>query len=500
MARATTSRHRTLTIDLGSFRLTITMDGSGPHPVAATPELHGQALHARIEALQQAQRRYFAAGRTLPQRAREDALRALLHAFTTKEKLIVDALHADLRKCTVEAYFTEVGYVTAEIKHAIRQIGRWMKPAASMSPLVVAPSRSYVHYQPLGLNLVMAPWNYPLQLAFAPLVGALAAGNVAIIKPSELAPASSAACAEIAREAFAEEHVAVLEGGIETAQALLARRWDHIFFTGGTAVGRMVAMAGAEHLSRVTLELGGKSPTIVTASADLDVAARRIVWAKHINAGQTCVAPDYLLVEASVHDGLVARMKAAVRDFYGEDPQRSPDYGRIINERHFQRLVRLIEPDKVAYGGQHDAAERYIAPTLMTDMKLSDPAMADEIFGPILPVLRVGSLDEAIETIGERPNPLALYLFTSDKEEEHKVVERVSFGGGCINNAIAHLGDPALPFGGVGESGQGAYHGRWSFETFSHRKAVMKTANFLDPSVKYPPYAGKLGLMRRLIG
>jgi aldehyde dehydrogenase (NAD+) len=485
---------------MGHLLFSITMDGSGPHPVATTPELHGQALHDRIDALQQAQRKHFAAGRTLPRSAREDALRALLHAFQTKEKLIVDALHADLHKSTAEAYITEVGFVTAEVKHALRHLGQWMKPQASMSPLAVAPSRSYIHYQPLGLNLVIAPWNYPVQLAFAPLVGALAAGNVAILKPSELAPASSAACAELAREAFAEEHVAVIEGGIETSQALLARRWDHIFFTGGTAVGRVVAKAGAEHLSRVTLELGGKSPTIVTASADLDVAARRIVWAKHINAGQTCVAPDYLLVDAAVHDGLLARMKAAVRDFYGDDPRQSPDYGRIINARHHERLVRLIDPDKVAFGGQHDAAERYIAPTAMTDVTLSDPVMADEIFGPILPVLRTGSLDEAIETIGAHPNPLALYLFTSDRDDERKVVERVSFGGGCINNAIVHLGDPDLPFGGVGESGLGAYHGRWSFETFSHRKAVMKTANFLDPSVKYPPYEGKLGLMRRLIG
>jgi aldehyde dehydrogenase (NAD+) len=323
---------------------------------------------------------------------------------------------------------------------------------------------------------------------------------VAILKPSELAPASSAACAELAREAFPEEHVAVLEGGVETSQALLARRWDHIFFTGGTSVGRVVAKAGAEHLSRVTLELGGKTPTIVTASADLDVAARRIVWGKLINAGQSCVAPDYLLVEASVHDGLVARMKTAIRDFYGEDPQRSPDYGRIINERHFLRLIRLIDPGKVVHGGQYDAGERYIAPTLMTDVTADDPVMADEIFGPILPILRIGSLDEAITTIARHPNPLALYIFTGDRDDERKIVERVSFGGGCINNAIVHLGDPDLPFGGVGESGIGAYHGRYSFEAFSHRKSVMKTANFLDPSIKYPPYAGKLKLMRRMIG
>ncbi|MEX1367976.1 MAG: aldehyde dehydrogenase family protein, partial [Nannocystaceae bacterium] len=290
------------------------------------------------------------------------------------------------------------------------------------------------------------------------------------------------------------------EGGIETSQALLARRWDHIFFTGGTGIGRIVAKAGAEHLSRVTLELGGKSPTIVTASADLDVAARRIALAKGINAGQTCVAPDYVLVEASVHDGLVSRLKSALVDFYGEDPRQSPDYGRIINERHFERLLGLIDADKVVHGGQHDATERYLAPTLMTDVTMDDAVMADEIFGPVLPILRVESVDEAIATIAQRPQPLALYLFTRDSADEKAVIDRVSFGGGCINNAIMHLGDPKLPFGGIGTSGMGAYHGHHSFEVFSHQKAVMKTATFLDPSVKYPPYEGKLGLFRRLIG
>lgn len=481
------------------------MDGSGspgsaPHEVATTPELHGQALHDRVEELHRAQQQFFGAGRTLARSAREDALRALLHAFETKEKLIIDALHADLHRSVTEAYFTEVGFTTSEIKHTLRHLGRWMKPDVSLAPLAVAPSRSYLHYQPLGLNLIIAPWNYPVQLAFAPLIGALAAGNVAIIKPSELAPASSAACAEIAREAFDPEHVAVLEGGVETSQALLARRWDHIFFTGGTGIGRIVAKAGAEHLSRVTLELGGKSPCIVTASADLDVAARRIVWGKHVNAGQTCVAPDYLLVEASVHDGLVSRMKAAIRDFYGEDPSKSPDYSRIINDRHFLRLVGLIDPDKVVHGGQHERDQRYIAPTLMTDVSLDDRVMAEEIFGPVLPIIRIDSIEEAISTVGQRPNPLALYLFTTDGEDERKVIERVSFGGGCINNTLAHLGDPNLPFGGVGESGMGAYHGRHSFEVFSHRKSVLKTANFLDPSVKYPPYEGKLKYMRKLIG
>jgi len=463
-----------------------TMDGFAPKP--------------RIEEIYRAQRTHFAEGRTRSRAAREQALRALLHAFETKEKLLIDALHADLHKSSPEAYITEIGFTTAEIKHTLKHLGGWMKASGSWSPLAVAPSRSTIHHQPLGLNLIIAPWNYPVQLAFAPLIGALAAGNVAVLKPSELAPASSAACAEIAREAFPEELVAVVEGGIETSQALLSRRWDHIFFTGGTNVGRIVARAGAEHLSRVTLELGGKSPTLVTASADIDVAARRIVWAKGINAGQTCVAPDYVLVDSAVHDDLIARMKVALRDFYGEDPKESPDYGRIINERHFNRLVELIDPKKVAHGGEHELAQRYIAPTLLTDVTIDDAVMADEIFGPLLPILRVDSLDEAITVVEERPQPLALYLFTKDRAEEQRVIEEVSFGGGCINNTLVHLADPNLPFGGVGTSGMGAYHGRHSFELFSHRKAVMKSATFLDPSIKYPPYEGKMGLLRKLMG
>lgn len=482
------------------------MDGSASTSNAASPpaptELHGEALNARIDELYAAQSTYFAAGRTLSRDSREESLRALLHAFKNKEKQIIEALHADLRKCTTEAYITEVGFVASEIKHTLRHLGGWMKPDTGLSPLAMAPSRGYIHSQPLGLNLIISPWNYPVQLAFAPLVGALAAGNVAIIKPSELAPASSAVCAEIARDTFPEEQVAVIEGGVETSQALLDRRWDHIFFTGSTNIGRVVAKAGAEHLSRVTLELGGKSPTIVTASADLDVAARRIVWAKYINLGQTCVAPDYILVERSVHDGLLSRMKAAVVEFYGDDPQKSPDLGRVINERHFNRLLRLIDPDKVAFGGQHDAEDLYIAPTFLTDVTMDDAAMAGEIFGPVLPIIAIDSVDEAIATVAKNPQPLALYLFTNDSADEAKVISRISFGGGCINNAVLHLGDPNLPFGGVGTSGMGAYHGRHSFDLFSHKKAVMKTGTFIDPWVKYPPYDSKVKdvFLRQLIG
>ncbi len=324
------------------------MDGSAPSPPSDASgglpgELHGEALEARIDELYQAQQTHFDAGRTLSLAAREDALRALLHALQTKESTICEALHADLHKSGPEAYLTEIGFVTGELKHILRHLGRWMKPDATLPPLAVAPSRGYVHHQPLGMTLIIAPWNYPVQLALSPLAGALAAGNVAIVKPSELAPASSAVIADIIRDTFGEEHVAAVEGGIDTSKALLARRWDHIFFTGGTNVGRIVAKAGAENLSRVTLELGGKSPTIVTSSANLDVAAKRIIWGKLVNAGQTCIAPDYMLVDASIHDGLVARMKAAITEFLGAEPKAAAEYGRIINERHFDRLIALID-------------------------------------------------------------------------------------------------------------------------------------------------------------
>jgi aldehyde dehydrogenase (NAD+) len=391
--------------------------------------------------------------------------------------------------------------VLAEAKHARKHVGRWMRGGSWFSPLLTAPSRSRIVFQPLGMNLIISPWNYPFHLAFVPLIGAIAGGNVAIVKPSELSPATSAVVAELVRETFDEQYIAVVEGDVPVAQALLARPWDHIFFTGSTEVGRIVARAGAEHLSRVTLELGGKSPAIVQSSAELDVTAKRLVWGKFTNAGQTCVAPDYLLVHSSVHDQLLEKIRDAVRSFYGNDPRQSPDYGRIITPKHWKRLAGLIDPDKVAIGGDLDESDRYIGPTIMTNATMNDRAMAEEIFGPILPVMRYETLDEAIALVGERPDPLALYLFTRDSSDEDTVLERVSFGGGCINNTLVHMADPELPFGGIGASGLGAHHGRYSFEAFSHRKGVLKTGTFLDPSVKYPPYNdAKLSVVKKLLG
>jgi aldehyde dehydrogenase (NAD+) len=459
------------------------------------------SLEARIDAIVARQSAYFASGATLGREFRSRQLEAVGHAVRKFEDKILAALHDDLRKSKVEAYGTEVGFVHAELRHTRKHLAKWMRPTSWFSPLIVGPSRSAIHHQPLGRNLIIAPWNYPFQLAIAPLIGAIAAGNVAVIKPSELAPATSRVLAELIANTFDEEFVAVVEGDVGAAQALLARPWDHLFFTGSTQVGRIVARAGAERLCRVTLELGGKSPAVVMPSADLDVAARRLAWGKFTNAGQTCIAPDYLLVHTSVHDSLVEGLRGAIRSFYGNDPRQSADFGRIVNDRHLQRLRRLIDTDKVAIGGDIDESDRYIGPTVMTDVEMDDAVMADEIFGPILPILRIESLDDAFAIIAQRANPLAAYLFTKDSDEESRFVDRVSFGGGCINNTLMHMGDPDLPFGGIGPSGLGAYHGEASFEVFSHRKSVMRTGTFLDPSIKYPPYNdSKLSIFKKLLG
>lgn len=470
-------------------------------PASSAPTLRDvSGLDARLDALVARQREYFQSGATLSEEFRARQLAALREGVTKHESQLFDALHADLRKNKTEAYGTEIGALLADLRHAQKHLRKWMRPKSWWSPLVVAPSRSEIHPQPLGTNLIVSPWNYPLRLALVPLVGAIAAGNVAVLKPSELAPATSSVIASIVSAAFADEFVAVVEGDVLVAQKLLERRWDHIFFTGSTQVGKIVAHAAAEHLAKATLELGGKSPTIVMPSADLDVAARRIVFGKFVNAGQTCVAPDYLLVHESIHDALVERLGATVKRFYGHDPRQSADYGRIVNARHFRRLVALIDKSKVVFGGDTDEEDRYIAPTIMTDVSPDDPIMADEIFGPLLPISRVRDVDEAIARVAAHPQPLALYLFSRDSTEQERVLSRTAFGGGCINNTIMHLGDGDLPFGGVGTSGLGAYHGRTSFETFSHLRSVLRSASFFDPSVKYPPFdESKLKILRKLL-
>jgi len=466
----------------------------------------GAAIHvpetdaARIDEIRAAQTKFFKSGATLTRSFREEQLRALLRACETFESKLAAALFEDLGKDADQSYITETGFVRSEVQLALKRLRGWMRPKTRLPGLLLAPAMSQRVPQPLGLTLIIAPWNYPVQLTLAPLVGAIAAGNVVVLKPSEVAPATSAVLAELIADTFPPEFVACVTGGIETSTELLKPRWDHLFFTGGPFVGKIVAHAAAEHLSRVTLELGGKSPAIVTATADLDVAARRIVFGKFTNAGQTCIAPDYVLVERSVHDEFLARVKTAITDFYGADPKEASDYGRIINERHFARICALIDDSKVAVGGETDLAKRYIAPTVMTEVTPDDAVMAEEIFGPLLPIIAVDNLDEAVGLVDRNPNPLALYLFTTSREEEQKVVGSISFGDGCINHTLMHVADHNVPFGGVGQSGTGSYHGDDSFFTFSHVKGVLRASNKLDLDLKYPPFAGKMGIIRRLLG
>lgn len=430
-------------------------------------------MEERLDGLMSAQRRYFESGATRSREFRAEQLTRLRAAIQRHEADILAAVQQDLGKPTKEAYGSEIAFIYAELDYTLERLEGWMEPLRVETPSALQPAASYLLREPLGQVLIIAPWNYPFQLVVGPLIGAIAAGNCAVLKPSELAPATAALVERLIGETFAEEFVAVVNGGVETAQALLRRRWDHIFFTGSTAVGRAVARAAAEHLTPVTLELGGKSPCIVDREVDVDLAARRIVRGKFFNAGQTCVAPDYILVDRAVKGDLLARMAEQVTAAYGPDLSRSDKIARIVNERHFDRLVGLLGEGQVVVGGQHDWSARYLAPTIIDEPPLTAPVMQEEIFGPILPVLGYDSLDEAVALIRRFPKPLALYVFTTSEQTKQRLLAEFSFGGGCVNHIMMHLSNPNLPFGGVGDSGTGAYHGRYSFEAFSHRKAIL---------------------------
>jgi acyl-CoA reductase-like NAD-dependent aldehyde dehydrogenase len=451
-----------------------------------------------IEDTIKVQRAFFKSGATRSIDERIKQLKSLKAAIKRHEDQVMEALQKDLGKSGFEAYTSEVGFVYEEINHTLKHIRAWAKPTHFATPLVLQPTSSKVLIQPKGLTLVIAPWNYPFQLVMAPLIGSLAAGNCVVVKASEMAKETGRVIGIILAEAFEPCMVANVEGGIPETTKLLEQKWDHIFFTGSIPVGRIVAQAAAKYMTPVTLELGGKSPCIVDQDTNIKVSARRIVWGKFFNTGQTCIAPDYLLVHKAVKEKLVTEMKKALTKFYGEDPKSSVDYGRIINERHFQRLVKLIKGD-VVVGGEHDSEERYIAPTLIDQVSLGDEVMEEEIFGPILPIMTYDKLDEALEVIAARPNPLACYVFTNDPKIAERVEEEVAFGGGCVNNALIHFSNPNLPFGGVGESGTGAYHGRDSFDTFSHKKSLSKTPFAFDLPIKYPPYKNKVNLIKKLM-
>jgi len=466
---------------------------TAPRKQAGTAKLDAPALVARLRAT-------VASGRTRPLDWRRAQLKALRALLTERESELLDALAVDLGKPRLEAWATDIGFVINEIDHVLKHLRRWTKPARVSSPLATKPSKARVVREPLGLVLIIAPWNYPVQLSLSPLVGAIAAGNVAVLKPSEVAPATSAALARLVPEYLDPDAVAVVEGAVPETQALLAQRWDHIFYTGNGRVGRVVMEAATPHLTPVTLELGGKSPAIIDASANLEVAARRIAWGKFLNAGQTCIAPDYVLVARGLEDRFVELLRRCVFDFYGQDPKTSPDFARIVNGAHFDRLVNLLDSGTPAVGGEHDSATRYIAPTVLRDVTPESPAMQEEIFGPILPVLPVADVEEAIAFVNSREKPLALYVFADDSSVVSTVIEGTSSGGACVNATLFHVAVAELPFGGVGESGMGAYHGKASFDVLSHAKSVLKRGTRPDPALAYPPYTErKEKLMRRFL-
>jgi aldehyde dehydrogenase (NAD+) len=466
-------------------------------PFTPIPSTENLEICDRLQALLQRQRDFFATGQTKEIDFRLAQLKALKQAILAHQTEVMAALHADLGKPEFEAYLTEIG-VTQEIDYAIKHLRTWAKPQKVSTSAITFPARAEIRSEPLGIVLIIGPWNYPFQLMIAPLVGAIAAGNCVLLKPSELSPHTSQVITKIIQATFQPQYIAVVEGGIEASQALLAERFDHIFFTGGTAIGKVIMEAAAKHLTPVTLELGGKSPCIVDTEIHLEHTARRIVWGKFMNAGQTCVAPDYLLVHRQVKPALLSAIQKTIQGFYGDDPEQSPDFGRIISSRHFNRLADLLK-DKILIGGETNAEKRYIAPTVM-EATWDDPVMADEIFGPILPVLEYEDLAEAIAQINARPKPLALYLFSSNKQTQARVLRETSSGGVAINETIMQIAPHTLPFGGVGDSGMGSYHGKYSFDTFSHRKSVFYKPFWLDLKVRYAPYAGKMDLMKKLMG
>lgn len=430
---------------------------------------------------------------------RKQSLLKLLVTVQEHEAEIIKALYDDFKKPAFEAVFTETEYIVTELKHTIKNINKWAKPKWVLPSLLNFPSTDYLYKEPYGKVLIIAPWNYPYQLVFSPLIAAIAAGNQVMVKPSELTPNTSKIIAKIIHKTFDKNHVECIEGGTEVAQKLLAQRWDYIFFTGSVAVGKIVAKAASENLTPVTLELGGKNPCIIEPTANLKLAAKRIVWGKFINAGQTCIAPDYLLVHQNIKPKLIDFLKEEIILAYGENPEISPDYPRIINEKNWKRQLALLENETILLGGQSNAENYYLSPTLLDESSLDSLVMQEEIFGPILPILSYESEADLDQIISRYEKPLSLYIFTDNKTFAQKIIVKYAFGGGCINDTLIHFANKRLPFGGVGHSGIGAYHGKRSFDLFSHHKAVVKKANWLDIPTRYAPYQGKLNSIKKLL-
>lgn len=441
------------------------------------------------------QRAFFYSGATRPLAFRMQALRDLRAALVKNEQLIFDAMKADLNKHPMETYMCETGMVLDEITYTLKHLPKWVRNKRVPTPLAQFHSKSFVAPEPHGLALILSPWNYPIQLCLSPLVGAIAGGNCCVVKPSAYAAATSAAIAKILGDTFDPAYIAVVQGGRAQNSALLKEKFDYIFFTGSVAVGKIVMEAAARHLTPVTLELGGKSPAIVDATANIPVAARRLAFGKVLNAGQTCVEPDYLFIHESVKDAFVAEFKKALDGFFPNGDRSNMPV--IVSEKHYQRLKGLLEGQKPLVGGGFDDTRRFIEPTLLDEVDPESPVMSEEVFGPILPLMTYRDLDNCIEFVRSRPKPLAFYLFTSTKEVEEKILNSCAFGGGCINDTIIHLATPHMPFGGVGESGMGSYHGKKSFDTFTHYRSVVKKSTWLDLPMRYHPYdEKKLGMIR----
>ena len=445
------------------------------------------------------QREFFRGGTTRDVSFRIKQLKKLKTLLKENEQPIFDALENDFSKPPYETYASELGILYAEIDHLVKNVSSWAKPTAVRGSLFNFPSKNKIYSEPYGVVLVIGAWNYPVQLTLNPVAGAMAAGNCVIAKPSEMAPNSSALMANLINKNFDPVYLHVVEGGAEISQKLIDAPPDYIFFTGSTRVGKLIMKSAAEHLTPLTLELGGKSPAIVDETADLKKTAQRIAWGKFVNAGQTCVAPDYLYVHTSVQAQLLDELQAAIHKFYGANPRQSADYPRIVNDDHFERLTGYLDNGTTVTGGKAVADERYIAPTILTDISRNDAIMQEEVFGPILPVLSFTEIDTVISALNDQPSPLALYIFSDNKAQQKRVINDVSFGGGCINDSIVHLANPRLPFGGVGQSGMGSYHGKTSFDVFSHQKSIMKKNTWFDIPMRYPPYNDKLKWLKKLI-
>lgn len=445
-------------------------------------------------------REVFASGYTKEFAWRSEQLDQIIKMTEEQQDKILAALKSDLGKCKSEAWTSEVGFIISDAKHTLKHLKKWMKPRKVSTPVAAQPGKSFQLPEPLGTALIIGAWNYPFQLVLAPLIAAISAGNCAVLKPSELAPETSKLLAEIVPQYLDNKAFVVVEGAVNETTELLKQHFDHIFYTGGEVVGKIVMRAASDNLTPVTLELGGKSPCIVDNTADIDVTAARIVWSKWMNAGQTCVAPDYVLVEKSKSSELIAAIQAKLKSFYGENIQTSNDYGRIVNERHFDRLVGYLENQNVVYGGTQDRESKYLSPTIVLNPGLDSPLMQQEIFGPILPIVTVDSIEEAVPFVNRRSKPLALYVYTNDPTFEQKVLAQTSAGSTCVNDGFMFMVNPDLPFGGVGSSGMGNYHGKFGFDTFSHLKTVMKRSFKFDVSLRYPPFSTfKLSVLKKLL-